>query len=293
MQVAIIGGGAIGQAIKSCLANDAARTVLIYDKRDVACDFSATVSGADIIFLCIPSAAIREVLERCQTIAKPEVVVISLAKGVEKSTGKFMHEVIGEYVPSQFFGLLSGPMLAEELGAHQGGVGVVASADQSVYRAAGSVLQPDYLRLEYSDDVGGVALAGVLKNVYALAVGISAGLGFRQNMQGWLAAQAIRESITIASAVKHNPEIILGTAGLADFIATAFSPYSLNREAGQTIVQGGVIPKSEGYTSLAKILTLTDGVTNELPLLAALESVVIQQEAAAKVFHDLCYGEAV
>ena len=179
-------------------------------------------------------------------------------------------------------------MLAEELEQGKIGAGLVATKDIETYEKILSLFQGTNIRLEYSPDVHGVAMASVLKNIYSLTLGIADGLGWDGNAKGWLTKKAFEEMVSIGTFLGVREETILGLGGLGDFVATGFSEYSLNREVGETLVRTGKIPKrSEGTSSLPSLTHLVGNRLPSLVLLASLEEIVLKQKGAALIFNNL------
>lgn len=289
-KIAIIGAGEIGKAI-NLLTKSAGCQTSIWDKEPGKTpetpSVEACVSGAEVIFLCVPSSAVADAVSAALSSIPANAIVVSLAKGIEEKEGRTMDELLAEHLPSgQKYALLSGPMLAEELIAGKGGSAVVAAKDPNVFEIIKAVFADSALRLEHSADVHSVALAGVLKNIYAVALGIASGLEAGDNAKGWIVGQATEEMVAILSRITGNTEAAYGTAGLADLVATGYSLYSHNNRAGQLLAKTGEIQKSEGLQALPFILKMTsDGAG--LELLTALKAVVIEKQSAKSVFEQL------
>lgn len=292
MHVVIIGAGRIGQAFKH-LCEARAESVSLFDadtsKVPDQKPLSETIPAADVIFLCIQSFAIRDVLAEIKPLLKPEALIVSLAKGIERESFKTLDIVIPECLaPQQPWGLIIGPMLAEEILQNQGSAGVFAGSNPSECATLSSLIDPHNLSLECSDDVHGVALAGVLKNIYALSLGIADGIGWGANRKGWLITRAIREMRDIIEILGGDPNTADGPAGLGDLIATGSSPHSRNRATGEQIVKTGEMnPLSEGYISLSSLKKLLGDQTNNFPILSTLIAIIENKEDSATVYKRL------
>jgi glycerol-3-phosphate dehydrogenase len=223
-----------------------------------------------------------------------DAVVISFAKGIEADAnandaqgaphvmgGKTMTELFDELFSGEQarpFAVVGGPMLAEEIVAGKGAVAVFASKQPSALdmcrtlftspealsnnMVAGSVenkLADEgrvalNIRTEFLDDPSSLSLASVLKNSYALALGVADGLGASENEKGWVASVAIKEMVNIATLLKADSQIILGAGGVGDLIATGYSGYSRNRGIGAEIARTGVCRlQGEGMVSLSSL----------------------------------------
>jgi len=289
--VAIIGFGNIGQALKKIIRKEV--NVFVWDK-----DFSKIplslrknleeiIPQADFVFLCVPSWSIREALLNIKPYLKKKVFIISLAKGIEKKTSKTCFEILEELAPFSNYGILSGPMIAKELKQKKKGAAVIASKNKAVFKKVKEVLSLSDINLEYSSDVKGVALAGVLKNIYSLAFGISDGLKWGSNLKGWLLTQVILEMEMIVRWLGGESKTVFGIAGLGDLVATSFSSFSNHRRTGEIFVKTGKInSKIEGVISLSVLLILLKKRINSLPLLKLLGDVFLKNKNLKKVFDN-------
>lgn len=292
MHVVIIGAGRIGQAFKH-LCEARAESVSFFDvdatKVPDQRPLAEIIPPADVIFLCIQSFAIREVLAELKPLLKRAALVVSLAKGIERNTFKTLDIVIPECLaPEQPWGLIIGPMLAEEILQNQGSAGVFAGSNPEECTILSSLIDPHNLSLECSNDVHGVALAGVLKNIYALSLGIADGIGWGANRKGWLITRAIREMRDIIEILGGDPNTADGPAGLGDLIATGSSPHSRNRATGEQIVKTGEMnPLSEGYISLSSLKHLLGERTSEFKILSTLIEIIEHKQDATTVYKQL------
>ena len=293
MNILIIGAGRIGQAFKY-MCEKQATSVALFDvdqsKNPDQRPLTETVPTANVIFLCIHSFAVRGVLNEIALMLQSDAVVISLAKGIERATLKTTDEVIVECLsPTQPWGIIIGPMLAEEILCGQGSSGVFVGNSPTNYEQLSSLISSHDLRLEYSTDTHGVALAGVLKNIYALSLGIADGLGWGANRKGWLVTRAIREMREILPLLGGEAITADGPAGLGDLIATGTSPHSRNRGTGEKIVTSGEInPLSEGYISLMSLVALLgDTRIKNFEILNALIDIVEHKKDAREIFERL------
>jgi glycerol-3-phosphate dehydrogenase (NAD(P)+) len=133
----------------------------------------------------------------------------------------------------------------------------------------------------------GVALAGIIKNIYAIGLGIAGGLMWGDNQKGWLTGVAIREMANIIKLLGGEKETAYSVAGLGDLIATGYSPYSRNREVGNELVKTGTCClESEGSRSLPIIASLLGQEKNTLPFFTALEEILIKNQNAKTIFEN-------
>jgi glycerol-3-phosphate dehydrogenase (NAD(P)+) len=302
MTVLILGAGEIGTCLGRILEKH--HTILYWDKdvsrRQPNQPLSQIVPRAETVLVCVPSLALRQVLEEIKPWLKQSALIICLSKGLE-TTGKLTPEIIKETVPHNQFLLLAGPMIAEELNLGLAGY-AVAAGDKTAYEVAQNIFAKTNINLEYSPDTRSVALCSSLKNIYALFMGMAdpfdklrpsdLGLGLEEvwgergrtidslklalNSKGYIISRILKEWTGLCRGLEIDPIIVWGTAGLADFLTTSLSQHSYNRAAGQKIIQGEKT-ESEGTRSLIGIIKILEKQNLEIPaLLKALNTVIYQ-----------------
>ena len=289
-QILFLGAGEIGTALAHVVQNRGHLEMWDKDPKRASGSnpLEQSVPLADIIFLCIPSWAVREVLATIVPFLRPKTILISLAKGMEEKTLKTMDVLLEESLPRlQPFALLGGPLLAEELMADLPGIGVVASSFPVIVEKLRPLFEGSSLRLEYTNDVHTVALMAVLKNVYAIGLGIAEGLNWGWNGKGWLAVQATQEMQGIIDVLGGRKEDVYNSAGMGDFFATAMSPNSRNRESGREIgLTGACTLPGEGCHSLPLLLSLLGETASQFPFLFSLDRIITKHENPKGVFYD-------
>ncbi len=295
-KIVIIGVGRIGRAIEKILQNKSEPGIIIelWDKDLFKVlnqkPLAKIVPLADFLFLCVPTNVTREILSSILPYLNKKTLVISPSKGIEENTLKTVADILEELLLNKAqYALLFGPMLAEELAKGIIGIGVVAIKKQEVFTKIETLFINTNLLLEYSLDVRGVALAGVLKNIYAIGLGISNSLGLGGNFKGWLIQKAAKEMAEIIELLGGKKETALGSAGLGDLVATGFSVYSYNYQVGEELAKTGkCLPKSEGLISLPSILKLL-GENNiyKFPFFRALKKIIFDNQDAKVIFGEL------
>lgn len=288
MKIVIIGAGGLGRAIGRLL-KDTASTIAFWDtdtsKVPGQKPLQETVPSAHIVFFCVPSWGMRAALRDVLPFLNPGSALVSFAKGIEQSSGKTMPELCAELAPQRPFGMIDGPMLAGEISAGQTPVGVIASHDEGLRRELYGLLASSRFRVEVSEDALGFSLAGVLKNIYAVSLGIADGLRVSGNEKGWLVAQAIQEMVAIGKTHGVDERIVLGTAGVGDLIATGFSPFSHNRQAGEEIAKSGTRAlQEEGIVSLLPLTKRLGAKAAGFLLLNLVKDIAINGRPARAAF---------
>lgn len=285
----IVGAGALGSALGTVLSRKGL-SLALWDKDPGRPTLGKTlqelIPSAKTILFCVPSFAVRSVAEAAAKSMQADAVVICFSKGIEEGASKTMDQVLQETLPQGVhFAIVGGPMLAGEMSAGSRSIAVIASADVIALTTAQSLFSGTNVRTSTTNDVRGVALAGVLKNIYAVAFGIASALGMSANEKGWLAAQATKEMVGIGVLLGGKEETLMGSAGLADLIATGDSTTSRNRQSGVELAQD-IIPeiKGEGIVSLPAMLSLVGSNRAHFPLLDTLARIAIDHAPAKETF---------
>lgn len=247
-------------------------------------DLGAALADAEQVFVSIPSQSLRGNLEAMRPLLPPAVPVVSLMKGVEKSTGLRMSEVleIGLGLDADRVAVASGPNLALEIAKEQPTAAVVSSSSLETAEAVAMVARNRYFRSFVNTDVIGTEFGGVLKNLVAVAIGIVDGVGYGENTKASIITRGLVEMTDFAVAYGAHPETLSGLAGLGDLIATCGSPLSRNNTAGRLLGQGygyaDVVAQmhqtAEGLASLAPVLALAAEKNVDMPICRQVEQVL-------------------
>ncbi len=235
------------------------------------------VSGKDVVLVGIPTQFVRGVAREAAPYMKPETVVVNTSKGLEAGSFKRMSEVLAEEFPHNPIVVLTGPSHAEELALGIPTTVAVASTDVRYAEYIQDIFTSPTLRLYVNADVLGCELGGAMKNIIALAAGISDGLGFGDNTKAALMTRGIHEITALGVAMGARVETFAGLTGIGDLIVTCTSMHSRNRRAGILIGQGKSPEEAvrqvgtvEGYHccevahALAQKLDVTMPITEEL-----------------------------
>lgn len=244
----------------------------------------AAVAGADVVAVAVPSQSARATLAPLAGRLDPGAVAVSLMKGVELATDQRMSEVVAEALdlPAARVAVLSGPNLASEIAARQPTATVVAAADAGAAERVAAACASGYFRPYTNDDVVGVELCGAVKNVIALAVGISQGRGLGYNTMATVITRGLVEITRLGLALGARAETFPGLAGMADLMATCASPDSRNHRLGLHIGRGMSLDEAtaatggtaEGVKSSRSVLDLAKRAGVEMPITAAVVQVL-------------------
>jgi len=244
-------------------------------------DLEEAVSGAEVVVVAVPSHGFRAVLAAAAPFVTAATPVVSLAKGVEEGTLLRMTEVVAQVLPASPAGVLTGPNLSREVAAGQPAASVVAFNDLALADRMMGLFGNPRFRVYTNDDVIGCELAGALKNVVAIAVGMAHGMGFGDNAKASLITRGLAELSRLGVALGGRPLTFSGLAGMGDLVATCFSPQSRNRAVGVAIGAGRTIAQvvadmdmvAEGVRTSRAVVDLARGVGLDLPIAEAVVGV--------------------
>jgi glycerol-3-phosphate dehydrogenase (NAD(P)+) len=237
-------------------------------------DIEEAVAAADVLVMGVPSHGFRAVLESAAAYVRPWVPVVSLAKGLEAATLKRMSEVVQDVLPGHPVAVLTGPNLAKEILAGQPAASVVAIDDPIIAAELQRIFSTPQLRIYTNPDVVGCEVAGVVKNVIAIASGMAEGMGFGDNTRATLITRGLAEMGRLGTFLGGEPLTFAGLAGMGDLIATCSSKQSRNHMVGYELglgrkiedVVGSMNMVAEGVKSSPSVLELARRTGVEMPL---------------------------
>ena len=235
------------------------------------------MNGAEAVAIAVPSHGFRQVFRELAPHVSGPLPLVSLTKGIEQDTLATMTRVIMEEAPGHdpgLVGVLTGPNLAAEVAMGQPAAAVVAMGDDDAARQVQSVLMGPTFRVYTNDDVIGCELGGAVKNVMAIAAGMSDGLGFGDNTRATLITRALTELTRLGVSLGGRPSTFAGLAGMGDLIATCISPKSRNHQVGYELAKGGALEDivtemnmvAEGVKTTTSVLGLAARVGVEMPI---------------------------
>jgi len=255
-------------------------------------DLPRSFTVADVVLVAVPSQPFREVTRCLESFSK---VIVSVTKGIEYDTGLTMSGILAQNAPQASCAALSGPSFASEVARD------IPTAIVAASRQAGTAEQVQLLfnrpsfRVYTSSDVLGVEFGGALKNVIAIAAGVSDGLGFGDNSKAALVTRAIVEMRRMAVACGAKPETVTGLSGLGDLMVTCFSRLSRNRGFGERVGKGekpseiaaSTLAVAEGYPTArsAYRLARTHGVIT--PVIDEVYNMLYEGKNVQQAVRDL------
>jgi glycerol-3-phosphate dehydrogenase (NAD(P)+) len=256
-------------------------------------DVAAAVDGADIIVMVVPSEFFAATLA---TVPVPrEAVIVSATKGFDPVRHLRMTELVRERFPHARVAALSGPTFAREVALGSPTAAVIAAADDGVASMLQGRLGARAFRLYANRDVIGVEAGGALKNVVALATGLSDGLGLGENARAALITRGLAEMTRLAVALGGEPATLAGLAGMGDLVLTATGTLSRNRSLGMALARGdslsGASAKTtmvaEGVPTVRSALAVATRHGVSLPICAEVAAVLFDGKPAAAALASL------
>ena len=319
MNIGVIGGGSWGTTIAHLLSRRFAVTLWARNPQTIDninldhtnprflgdAELSAKLKGttnlqfatqsADLLVVAIPAQQFRAVLTDAEPFLQPGISIVSLSKGLEIETGSRMTEIIEQVCPRQTAALLTGPNLAQEIMAGYAAASVIATRSDRLQRELQDVFHSPLFRVYTNDDIIGCELGGVLKNIVAIAAGMSDGLGAGDNTRSAIITRGLAEMTRLGIAMGAKSETFAGLAGLGDLIATCTSEKSRNHTVGFKLGQGmkmsdihrDMYMVAEGVKSAPAVMRLAEQFKVEMPIASEVTQLVTGQRDIQQSFKAL------
>jgi glycerol-3-phosphate dehydrogenase (NAD(P)+) len=269
--------------------------VILSDTLHATTDFAEAANCADVLVMGVPSHGFRAVLTALAKELRPWVPVVSLVKGLEQGTNMRMSQIIEEILPGHPAGILAGPNIAREVAEGYAAAAVLAMPDQHLATRLSTLFRTRRFRVYTTDDVVGVEMAGALKNVYAIAVGMGYSLGIGENTRALVIARALREMTKLGVAMGGHPDTFPGLAGLGDLIVTCTSQRSRNRHVGEQLGAGKSIDEiissmnqvAEGVKAASVIMEFAEEFNLNMPIAREVDSVINHGSSVEQAYAGL------
>ncbi len=261
-------------------------------------DMKEAVASSDIVFIAVPSKFCRGVYEELASHLSSNHMIISLTKGIEEKSLKRMSEVMEEVFSPLFvprIAVLSGPSFAKEVAEHHPTAVVLASKDQEMAKKLQHLISSRTFRTYTSDDIIGVELAGAIKNVIAIAAGISDALQFGSNSIAALITRGIAEVTRLGVKTGARMETFAGLAGIGDLVLTCTGKLSRNRYTGYELGKGKSLPEivsamkmvAEGISTTLCVHHLAKRGKVEMPICEQIYQVLYKKKDPRAALQDL------
>lgn len=328
INVTVLGGGSFGTAIANVIAGNGFDTFLwmrdperaeqtqslrqnmpylpgyqLAEPLTVTSDLGTAVTGADIIFVAVPSAVFREVVSLARPFMQAGVMVVSTTKGISRDSFTLMSQILSQElvpsIPNIAIGVLSGPNFAREMIQGQITGSVIASVDARLVNRVQDLIGSSKFRIYSSEDCYGVELAGALKNIYAIIVGMTHARQYGSNTTALLMTRALAEMGRFAHALGADPMTFLGLAGVGDLILTCSSTLSRNFRVGYAMGEGKSLTRAlkevrqvvEGVNTLRLVIEKAKALEVSMPLAEALYALLFEGETADSIINQLMLSE--
>lgn len=322
MRVAILGAGSWGTAFAQ-IAADAGNDVSIWGRTaqtideintdhhnfkfhpenmlpqsiNASTDAQKVLKDADVVVLAIPAQTLRQNLSDWGSSIPSSAFILSLLKGIEVGTLERMSQVTTEVlgINAERVSVLTGPNLAGEIIRREPAASVIACSNETNSHHLQDMCATPYFRPYTSTDVIGCELAGSIKNVMALAVGMAIGLGMGDNTKATVITRGLAETARLGVAMGADPSTFAGLAGMGDLVATCSSPLSRNRSVGELLGRGSTMEQAraktkttaEGVSSAPAVLALAKKFQVDMPIVEAVVDVVQNSSPPAEVVKRL------
>jgi len=316
MKIGIIGGGVWGSAIAKLLSNNKV-CIITRDTKIVTsinehrfnprlkyAVFNENVSATadlneakdmDYLFLTLPSQKIRDVLSKVDLSKNTQEIIIA-SKGIEIESCSFLSDVVKEVSKNTNINILSGPCFSEEVSQNLPTAVTFASSNKKSFENINSLFHNKNFRIYYSEDLIGCQIGGALKNIYAIAAGITLGLNLGENAKSALITRSFVEITRFGEAMGAKKQTIFGLSGLGDLMLTCSSLKSRNTKFGQLISSTNNpdiddILKSqqitEGYYTVKAVKNIADDKKIEMPIMNAIYNILYNQYNIKDVINNL------
>lgn len=319
-KVVVLGSGSWGTALAHVLSHRFDKVVILTRKADCAQEINtlrtnktflpaltlaknvsastdyAEIQDADLLFVVVPTSAMRDTAKKLANSQIPNrIPIVSCSKGIERGTGARMSNIIHEQLPHNPIAYLSGPNHAEEVAEDLVTCTVIGCVDPAVATELQNGLTTPTFRPYTSSDIAGMELGGALKNVFAIAAGIATGLKLGDNALAALVTRGLAEMTRLGVALGGQRETFFGLSGLGDLMTTCYSAHSRNNRVGVALGQGMSLEEAidsigmvaEGIPNSLSIYEAARKAGVETPIIDTVYNILYNHQPAANALRDL------
>ncbi|MCG9875453.1 MAG: NAD(P)-dependent glycerol-3-phosphate dehydrogenase [Leptospiraceae bacterium] len=323
MKIGVIGSGSFGTALGSLLADKGYDVVLwtrsqemvdsvnqnhrnfrhlpdlvLPPKLTASTSLEEVVQGKDMIVSAPPSHALSEILHRIKDILPAKIPIVSASKGIENNSLRLVSEIFESELPGSYhsqLSYLSGPSFAKEIVSKVPTIVSIASKNEATARKVQEIFSFTYFRTYWTPDVVGVEIGGALKNVIAIAAGVSDGLGFGQNTRAALITRGLTEISRMGLKMGADPMTFLGPSGMGDLVLTCCGEASRNRTVGFRLGKGEKLKDildsmnevAEGVKTTMSAKNLSDKMQVEMAITQEVYKMLYEDKDPKLVVKDL------
>lgn len=318
-KIGVVGAGAWGTALAQLAATAGCKVTLWARENDVVTSINTRhendlfldgvklsenvvatsnledITGSDFIFMVVPAQFVRPVLNELKEHISDNASIVLCAKGIEQSSGKLMTEVVSEIVPKAPLVVLSGPTFAREVAQGLPSAVTVASKYQQITKRLSDAIGQPTFRPYASRDIVGAEIGGALKNVFAIACGITAGRKMGDNARAALITRSLSEMVRYGERYGAERSTMMGLCGLGDLILTCSSTQSRNMSLGIAIGEGKTVAElmdgrktvAEGYHTSSVLAKICRDEKIDLPIVMAVNDILHEGKNVDTVITDL------
>ena len=256
--------------------------VAVPDHLEVTADFAHAARSADLHLVVTPLAGLRQAVREL-SVLQPDTPLIWACKGLEAGSGRLPHEIVAEELgAAATCGVLTGPSFAAEVARGMPTAVTLAAADAGFAGHWVNVLHQPRFRIYANTDLVGAEIGGAVKNVMAIAAGVSDGMGFGLNARAALITRGLAEIARLGTALGGRQETLMGLAGIGDLILTCTGDLSRNRRVGLALAEGQTLTDilrdlghvAEGVSTAREVVALAARHDVEMPLCAAVDALL-------------------
>ncbi|WP_113674787.1 NAD(P)H-dependent glycerol-3-phosphate dehydrogenase [Vallitalea guaymasensis] len=267
----------------------------IPDEINITNNLKEAILGKDMLVMAVPSKFVRNTANLMKEYVTKDQIIVNVAKGLEDDSLYTLADVINDEMPDNPVAVLSGPSHAEEVSRNIPTTCVAGSKDHDVAKKVQDIFMNSDFRVYTSSDVIGIEMGGALKNVIALAAGISDGIGFGDNTKAAIMTRGITEISRLGVAMGAETQTFAGLSGIGDLIVTCTSMHSRNRRAGILIGKGYSLQEAldevkmvvEGVYTAKAALDLSEKYKVEMPIIREVNEVLFKGKDTKKAVEDL------
>jgi glycerol-3-phosphate dehydrogenase (NAD(P)+) len=322
--VAVLGAGSWGTALAAVLARNGADVTLwgrdpaaiaqmaatrcnarylpeLQLPRELAlsADLAASVRSARVVLVVTPSHAFGDLLGRIAADFSADAGLAWATKGFDPASGRFLHELAAQYLPSAPAAIVTGPSFAREVAQGLPTAVTVHSATPAFAHDVAKLLHSTHFRAYTGNDVIGAELGGAMKNVLAVATGVADGMHLGLNARAGMITRGLNEMLRLGAAIGARPETLMGLAGLGDLVLTCTGDLSRNRRLGLALGRGVPLAAAvaeigqvvESLETVDTIMRLAGSHDIELPIAGAVQRVLHEEITPAEGLRQLLARE--
>ncbi len=269
--------------------------VRLPEQIEITGEVKSAVQDKAVVVLAIPSQYTRKTLKKIAGCFSKKTIFLSVTKGIEIGSNKRISEVIRSELGAVKLAVLSGPTIASEVASGIPTTAVAASADKKIRKTIQEIFSTKTFRVYTNPDITGVELGGSIKNVIAIACGVSDGLGFGTNTKAAILTRGLAEISRLGKAMGAKPETFSGISGLGDLVTTCISTQSRNRSVGELIGKGKTLKEiyahmqmvAEGVPTAKSAYALSLKYKIDMPIIREVYYLLYKNKSPRQAVKDL------